>query len=148
MPIRDGPAWTSKSGLLCPLAAGAAVSDHAYALSSSGFVLGPVASPALLLPFAAAIAEVLEQPVAVSWEAGKGTTDGKALGLSGSLPDRSSGVRFAIVDHFVPTAAICKRATPDISVLKVLADFEKRTYAPATEASRLKGAGAGISDND
>lgn len=40
------------------------------------------------------------------------------------------------------------RATVTEATLERLTDFAARTYAPATEASRLAGAGAGLSDND
>ena len=40
------------------------------------------------------------------------------------------------------------RATPDPVCWDTLNRFAHRTYAPATEESRLLGAGAGLSDND
>ena len=40
------------------------------------------------------------------------------------------------------------RADPDPNDWAALLAFAHRTYAPATEESRLRGAGAGLSDND
>jgi len=40
------------------------------------------------------------------------------------------------------------RATPDAEHWATLNRFAHHTYAPASEASRLLGAGAGLSDND
>ena len=40
------------------------------------------------------------------------------------------------------------RCAVDPTAWATLAAFEHKTYAPATEASRLAGAGAGLSDND
>ena len=40
------------------------------------------------------------------------------------------------------------RADFDAATWDRLDRFARRTYAPATEASRLKGAGAGLTDND
>jgi len=40
------------------------------------------------------------------------------------------------------------RAVIDVKTRTCLEEFAQRTFAPATEASRLAGAGAGLSDND
>ncbi|MEO0980892.1 MAG: DUF3726 domain-containing protein, partial [Pseudomonadota bacterium] len=40
------------------------------------------------------------------------------------------------------------RATPDPDSWTRLGVLAHRTYAPATDESRLRGAGAGLSDND
>jgi len=40
------------------------------------------------------------------------------------------------------------RAVIDVATRTCLEGFAQRTFAPATEASRLAGAGAGLSDND
>lgn len=44
--------------------------------------------------------------------------------------------------------AIPRRVTIDDGLWEQLQGFAARTYVPATDASRLKGAGAGLSDND
>ena len=44
-----------------------------------------------------------------------------------------------------PQSRVFDSAEPYI---KILTNFAHKTYAPATEASRLAGAGAGLNDND
>lgn len=146
--------WERAGRSMCPLIAGVTLSDHAYLLHENGRVLlGKVTHPQLLMPFASASARQLGIALQLSWQgctlefspAGQAvliqadnfasahvegvscicikTTSGAGQALSGSIPPLSNSVH----DYLDSLAA--------------------RTYVPASEASRLSGAGAGLSDN-
>lgn len=127
----------------CPLAQGAAIAD-----------LGEVPPdrfasryPLLLVPFAARLA----QPVTLRW-------DGAAVSVS------QGEVRFEGETVLAPTAECTVAPGSEIGrepakrvtrvpasarmELDILTRLAARTYAPATDASRLAGAGAGTTDND
>lgn len=139
--------WQSDSEL-CPLVTGALLSDCAHQLNSAPIEIKNVAVPALLLPFAANAARVLQTCVSVDCDSAQVETDGFDLSLNVPLSDgpqqvsvRSGGQLTAPVPHRT-------RAEPDPTDWGILNRFAHRTYAPATEESRLRGAGAGLSDND
>jgi hypothetical protein len=70
------------------------------------------------------------------------------------LMDSSACQIYAASDDELPAMiTIANAAIPRVPVtasacITVLNSFAKNTYAPATEASRLAGAGAGLNDND
>ena len=91
-----------------------------------------------------------EAAAAVRWLAACGTealtTDGTRLGGT-SLPERGD-VDISFGGALETPRAPMSRATPAPEVWAALNAFAERTYAPASEASRLMGAGAGTNDND
>ncbi|MDP4784892.1 MAG: DUF3726 domain-containing protein, partial [Alphaproteobacteria bacterium] len=70
------------------------------------------------------------------------------------LTDSSACQIYAASDDELPAMiTMANDAIPRVPVtasacITVLNSFAKNTYAPATEASRLAGAGAGLNDND
>lgn len=143
--------WTAKDGEFCPLLAGAALSDAAALWKADGLCLQNVVAPTLLLPFAAMAAHALGVPVTVRWDGVEATTDGDSLALNGggtALTATAARVTVSAGDTHPTPCAPAHRATPRPEDWAALGEFAQRTYAPATEASRLKGAGAGLSDND
>lgn len=131
--------------VLCPVTTGAALADLGAA-AGGDLRLGPIVAPLLVLPF------LTPFPVTLSW-------DGVRLGLRdgavvlGGAPD---GVRAVVAQavrigsgppqgHALP---LQDRAELDAETVRGLDAFAQRTYAPATEASRIAGAGAGLADND
>jgi len=146
--------WRGESGALCPLSAGTALADCARELGLSEgreIRMHGVLQPLLLLPFAESAAEVLAHPVKLCWQGVQATCDGTlsiaeaepgALGLSQAdvtcCATSERGRAFA--------EQRLSRHTAPAQVWESLDRFARRTYAPATEASRLLGAGAG--DND
>lgn len=147
-PVIDGHVWTARSGRLCPLITGAALSDRAADLRAGVFEIGPLLRPLLILPFAGHAAQFLQGPVSVRWSGGVAVTDGEGLGLDGAHPVGPETVKVSIEGRVDDPNPERTRATPDHDCQARLERFAHRTYAPATEASRLKGAGAGLSDND
>lgn len=154
-PVIGAGAWHGASAALCPLITGAALSDHAYLLGSHGqILLNDVASPQLLIPFVSAMARRLKAPVELSWPGcslGFDSLGGVFLNDAGGL-----GQQRAVsvcckqgTDALDPASVLAGSVRPvaesDLAYLQSLA---ARTYVPATEASRLLGAGAGLSDNN
>ena len=142
-PSADNPA--------CPLLTGSAFSDGTITAPSGAGAridLGRVLSPLLLLPFIASL------PPGTMWlEAGP-------LGHDGDQPPdkwRSQWLVGEAPCHIVrgrsrqisPAGALQTRTPSQFGCcIERLTHFAHRTYAPATSASRLSGAGAGLTDND
>jgi hypothetical protein len=130
-----------------PLVQGVGVSDGAARLLDAPMRFGAVSSPMLLLPFAAMAARQLGRTVTVECDGQSATTDGVALSMSAPLSG-ASAVTVRIGGTLEAPCATHTRANPASQDWETLSTFAHRTYAPATEASRLLGAGAGLSDND
>ena len=135
------PGWCARGPVLCPLQAGAALADRAQALQRAGLTIGPVGEAVMLFPFAALVSRALRRTVVLDWESGVAVIGPERLELTGMLPDapvmltcRTGGA----LDRPQPRAA---RAAPDPADWAALLHLAHRTYAPATEESRLKGAG-------
>lgn len=137
------PDWRAKAGPLCPLSAGLALADGAVRLSP---VLHNVAAPLMLLPFAAMAARQVGTPVTLSWDGGQAVTDGDRLSLNGTPEGARMSVR---PDGTLGTVCAPRtRTAPDPAAWSALLALAQRTYAPATEESRRRGAGSDLSDND
>jgi len=144
--------WEPAAHRICPITAGASLVDLARTLPETGTSLLAVAEPLLILPACADIARLRSEPVTLSWQDGI-----ICIGPEG-LPDLASIEKLeqTHVAHLTlhpggndqPPAARVTRAAPKPEVWDTLLRFAARTYAPATEASRRTGAGAGQSDND
>jgi hypothetical protein len=148
-----GP-WSASAGKLCPLLSGTALSDCAQLREGeAALALSHVAYPVVLLPFAAQVATRLQQVVILAWDDLTVMTDGQQIWLTD--PKGECGAEMAETVTFSPAerpASIGRkphvRGSASAAVWAQLNDFAHRTYAPATEQSRLLGAGAGNSDND
>lgn len=142
----DGP---EREGL-CPLTAGVALSDAAEGLWAAPLQLQGVLQPVLLVPFAGMAARAVDSWVSVEWDGAQVWTDGTALSVAGHVAGSRSDVTVALGRG--PSSGALRRrvsrAAPTAATQDVLLRFAHLTYAPATEASRLSGAGAGVSDND
>lgn len=115
----------SEDGPFCPLVTGAAICDHAHLLDQGDWHIGPLAHALLVMPFvdwAGAECEVTVDAGTVSMTVTKGT-----------------------VLRLTPQVS---RADLSQDVYQRLNTLACKTYAPATEASRISGAGAGLTDND
>ena len=142
-----GFSWSSPEAL-CPLITGAALCDRADRLTSDALVLNRVFAPGLLLPFAASIAEIVKEPVHLEMAGQSAITVGGRLQSDGEFPTRADRVSLALGGTIERPRPIHERAGPDPAGWAQLCIFAHRTYAPATPQSRLRGAGAGLSDND
>lgn len=145
--------WRAPAGRMSPLISGAAMSDCAVRMRDGQTItIQEVSQPLLIVPFASGAALRLEMPVAVEWGNVRLSTDGKQLCVQGARDE-------ILVPHAgeVRCFAPAKLTTPHSPVMRAevteecwarLGAFAGRTFAPATEASRLLGAGAGLTDND
>ncbi|WP_107495054.1 DUF3726 domain-containing protein [Thalassobius sp. I31.1] len=150
-PVATTGLWqTADGGPLCPLLSGATLSDCAVALKDAPISMQNLSFPALLLPFLASAAAQLGCTLTLECDAGTGSTDGNGLALSGEgfLQVKSADVVIRIGDLSGEILSQDSRATPAPEAWDTLNTYAHKTYAPATEASRLAGAGAGLSDND
>jgi len=137
--------WRAE-GDLCPLTAGASVQDCARMVKAQGgLVLERVQYPVLLLPFVAAVAQIMGVVMVVEWRGVRVDADGVSVGVTGALAD----VECALADRVEMTVggdlgaaqAAQFRGTLDADTMARLTEFAVRTYAPATEESRARGAG-------
>lgn len=135
-------------GPLCPLFAGAVLSDRAVSLREGAIQLRQVASPAMLLPFVGLAARTLKHAVTLECDGIVAVTDGAVLSLSAPMPEQAERVYIRLGGTIEAPRDGASRASPDAETWQALNAFAHRTYAPATEESRLLGAGAGLSDND
>lgn len=146
--------WHARSGALCPLAAGAALNDCADRLAGEQpIAMSDVSCPLLVVPFAAWAAIHLRSPVQIGWHSLRIVTDGNGISISGPETDitttHAAHVTCALAStHSGPFTLPRLRGNVTPQVWENLDAFAQRTFAPATEASRLLGAGAGVSDND
>ena len=147
-PMTEDDQWRAPSGRLCPLLAGAAVSDRANTLQSGNISLAALAAPVLVIPFAASCARRLQEVVSIDFPHVHIATDGDALSVDGRIPVTVDEMAVAIGGEITAPQPRCSRASPAQDTWQVLNRFAHRTYAPATDESRLTGAGAGLSDND
>lgn len=153
-PISAVGVWEAPAGLLCPLVAGAAISDRAADIAAGHQIrLGTTAHPLLLAPFVSSVAYLAQMQAALSW-------DGVVIGLN-PTEVKFEGKREALTTQ-TANSVVCqlsgvsfagerpaeKGRDVDADTWSILNKLAGRTYAPATEASRLTGAGAGLNDND
>ena len=134
--------------LLCPLMTGAALSDYAARLERTPIVTGRIASPAILLPFGANAARALACNVSLECDGFEAVTDGIELSAPDEFPVETDATSGRIGGMLENPRAHRTRARPDSDSRETLEALARKTYAPATEQSRLLGAGAGLSDND
>ncbi|MEB8387380.1 DUF3726 domain-containing protein [Rhodobacteraceae bacterium KMM 6894] len=140
--------WRASGGMLCPIAAGTALCDMAGALAQAR-TLREVVQPLLLVPFVADAAGVSGRAQALTWPdaAFLFTKD-----LRGAIITTTPLARVVHLTQDAPTGLpplACQLRydlCPDVAARLTL--LAERTYAPETDASRLGGAGAGLSDND
>lgn len=148
-PQATGEDWSAPGGLLCPLMTGTAMSDRASDIVGASIRASEVAVPRLLFFFAASVAAQCKSVITLDWPGGSAVTDGARLSLHGApAGNLANWVRIQAGGALERSNPVATRADPEASAWETLTVFAHRTYAPATEESRLKGAGAGITDRD
>ena len=147
MPGEGSAGWHANGGPCCPLLLGAALSDRLPELTD-GFA-AEVRHTLFLAPFLAPFPAIpgpgKQQGVRITGAATELKVFGRCCQGHGAPQDV---VSITVCDSAHPTPAPRHSATVDAKVWALLDRFAGRTYAPATEASRLAGAGAGTTDND
>ena len=140
--------WKSDRGDLCPLLSGAALSDLAVLLQGQAIEMRAVSHPVILLPFAAWASLTLNQPMTLCVGELEVVTNGVSVSMAALELPKKSDVRVVLGGELSQPLAQYSRAEPRPENWKRLNALAHKTYAPATEESRLLGAGAGLSDND
>jgi Protein of unknown function (DUF3726) len=148
--------WRAGDGRLCPLIAGAALADRAEDFANGSTVrLATISWPILLAPFAATVASVTGAPIALEWpgvlftfeDAGIRVEAASDVSTTASAPHASCRrLASAAQGRILRPEIVGAIVAPD--VWRRLDSFVQRTYVPASEQSRLKGAGAGLLDTD
>lgn len=154
-PIIDGGLWrTMDGGPLCPIAAGAALSDRAGlpdGPAARAITLDGVATPGLILPFAAFAAQGTGCPLRVRWHGLEVIVTATAVTLVGDDEALVAAVaRRVDIERGHGAAPARPAATGRVVALDIwrrLDALALRTTVPASEQSRAD-AGAGTSDND
>lgn len=143
----SGAVWRRGSGHVCPVYAGAVVCDRT-ALAGGSLVIEDVLSPLVLLPYLRAATRGTEGAIAVTAGQGHAMIDTATIDVRMAFPDGPARVEIALTDISPRVSKSATRATPDPAAWGTLTTYAHRTYAPATEASRLKGAGGDLPDTD
>ena len=133
----DG-AWQN-SEELCSLHCGALISDLASQFErGERLTFYNVRQPLILLPFAAWAAEVIERPVQIELDGYRIATDGRSISEPPS-PLLASADKVVISHSEIACSNAPMNTRCDISgaAYERLSAFAHRTYAPATEESRL-----------
>lgn len=154
-PVPGDEDWRAPGGTLCPICTGAALSDRQDMPPDSGerLTLAKTACPLLLVPF---LAPTAGMGFAVAWNGvrllvlpdGECRVQGNAAALSATLTES-----VVIEPVRQPPDANAPAAAPEPVAVsedtwRRIATFAQRTCVPASDASRTRGAGAGLSDND
>ncbi len=146
-PVAAHADWAGQ-GVLCPIITGALLSDRSDLLRAVPIRIRNLAAPIFLMPFAASAARAQNSVITLTTGQIMAATDGGCLTAGQDWPALSDGVEVALGGQLTTPRPQATRATPDSASWDTLNRFAHRTYAPATEESRLLGAGAGLSDND
>ncbi len=139
----------NESKAYCPIELGCAIQDLGFAgIDQLGNIIGKVCQPLLLVPF---ISRAHNSPITIKWE------NAAISAHSGGMQSVSNKVDL-VCEQSICTAKIDSQKihidrqtrvpSEDQASIDRLNYYAGKTYAPATEASRLAGAGAGLTDND
>lgn len=140
---------------LCPIAAGADLSDSAEEIADgTDMRLGDVAEPLLLLAQASRSAHALKVILTLRWSGFCATCFPSGLSI-----ENGDGMNDAVGRYVVCSNKNAVTEEADLqagaasrlvsrSAYETLSRLASKTYAPATDASRNSGAGAGTRDND
>ncbi len=136
---------------LCPIMTGAAINDH-FGLPEGpmqgGLTIGPVAFPALLLPFVALAAARDRVAVVLGWNGCKVIiANGALLALEGNaVCNVAQDINLTVIARAAPVPRPFAGLSTQPDIRHLLAGLAHRTYVPATDQSR-RGAGAAGTDN-
>jgi Protein of unknown function (DUF3726) len=149
-----GPFDSSIERQVSPLLTGSFFAD----LGTSELEISHVAHPAWLLPFAARVAALHGRAVCVGWAGASVVVSSNGCELAGSTNDLMAPYVDIVTwspfllssDESRRAVALPNRTRCSISVAawQALEVLGARTYVPASNQSRTRGAGAGLTDND
>jgi len=137
--------WRASGPVLCSVCVGTSIADEA---DCDNLTLGPVSEPVFIAPFLCAILDVDDDGYVIDWGNGRCLVTSSDIRVEGALPVAPVAVRIARQAAEPAEDRRTDRVEVDDSTFSALAAYAHRVYAPATEASRMAGAGAGTTDND
>ncbi len=152
--------WECAGDILCPICVGTCIVDEGHC---SNLSLERLAEPMFLAPFLLSVLDRQQERrdsadgFVVAWQGGRCDVANGTIVLTGSPVADGSTVTVTPqelspgVEAPGNRADRCPRTSRvelDEATKTALEAFAHRTYAPATEASRLAGAGAGLLDDD
>ena len=140
--------WTAAGNSLCPIVSGPTLSDLASVHDDAELSLQNVTCPILLAPFAGLAAGYLDRTVSLIWGESVVTTDSRVLSVEGEISTRTATVTVTTGMLLRSPQPVRTRANVPADILALLDQLATQTLAPATEESRLKGAGSSLSDNE
>lgn len=141
---QDNPDMLHKTG---PIAQGCALTDLAYEEGPLP-AYDRLVAPNLILPYAAQRAALEGCAIRLEGDSWTALVHKDGLEITGHIPLTPQPLRLSYSDERPAPASCQDRVALAPHDLATLTQFAHRTYAPATEASRLAGAGAGLNDND
>ncbi len=156
-PAKVNGQWHAADGYLCPVCTGAALSDRINLLSPGKEIsLVELAYPLLLAPFLDGSRRQADAGYELRWPRVRVLVFANGLEME---CEKESAHLSEHVDVVMVSAVTHRNASPSYRprtagveiprrVWRVMETFAKRTYVPATEESRARGAGAGRTDND
>lgn len=160
VPITDKIPWQARGGVLCPLLSGITISDYAtQIIANEKIELATVSFPIILTPFVSLATTATMQPLKLNWpdveiictshgiyttatnqQLATNITPSVQLSKAGASQQRSDLPFYTVKQH---------NATINASIWKRFNQLAQRTYVPASEDSRQRGAGSGHeTDND
>ena len=149
-----GP-WKAPGGVLSPLVTGVGLCDCLWKVRGEGIETGPLAWPLLAAGFLGQAVFTQDQAVALAWGDVRIVLWRDGLVVSGDRPglevDTCPTLRVESAAGDItgdPLSLHVGDAAVDQQAWTRLEHMAHRTYVPASEASRLAGAGAGLTDND
>lgn len=150
--LRTRGRHNSQSGSLLadsgPISVGCRLTDLMPDLGEEALYEAIVA-PVLTLPYIHQYAGLKNIALKVTGDGWTAWSDGTHFTFEGTPSHHRQDLTLSRIDHPVTDgAALIPRIALRPDHLRDLNHYAHRTYAPATEASRLAGAGAGLNDND
>ena len=154
-PTKDYGNYQGGRGILCPILAGCMIADRARGLSAGETIdLKGVQVPVLLFPFVSVAAEMGNLSISVTWPGCHAVFDrdsfelSEQAGLTATKADVELKINHAENAVRARIAIQPKPMRVDEGIWSALHGFAAKTYVPASDRSRLAGAGAGLSDQD
>lgn len=153
-PKIDGWVWNARSDFMSPITAGAALVDRAdVCAAEDGIEIKRLAYPLILAPYVAGVSTLMGKAFELSWPGFRMMVSTDIRAITGTYVDMSQSLADCVVcgnknSALLPPREIAPFFEIEDSAFSGLSEFAARTFAPATEASRVSGAGAGLIDVD